>query len=124
MASGISNTFRIGGLAVGVAALGAIFEHRIATGLQASLGGTQQELAKAVASGGTRAAAALAHGRSGIVGASLRAFADGLNEILMIGAGLVLIGALAAIALVRLRDLHRRPAAGPSTVSEAETVQA
>ena len=29
MASGISNTFRIGGLAVGVAALGAVFEHRI-----------------------------------------------------------------------------------------------
>jgi MFS family permease len=43
--------------------LGAIFEHRIATSLQKSLGGTQQELAKAVASGGTRAAAR--HWRTG-----------------------------------------------------------
>ena len=124
MASGISNTFRIGGLAVGVAALGAIFEHRIATSLQASLGGTQGQLAKAVASGGTRAAAALAHGRSGIVEASMRAFANGLNEILLLGAGLVLIGALGAVSLVRLRDLQQRPAAGPSAASEAEIVSA
>ena len=123
MASGISNTFRIGGLAVGVAGLGAIFEHRIGTSLEKSLGGTQQDLAKAVASGGTRAAEALAHGRAGIVEASLRAFASGLNEILLIGAGLVLVGAIGAVSLVRLRDLHRRPAAGPQAVSEAETAR-
>ena len=51
----------------------------------------------------------------------MRAFASALNEILLIGAGLVLIGALGAFALVRVRDLHRRPATGPSTVSEAKT---
>ena len=124
MASGISNTFRIGGLAVGVAGLGAIFEHRIRTSLQASLGGAQQELSRAVASGGTRAAAALAHGRQAIVEASMRAFANGLNEILLIGAGLVLVGALGAVTLVRLRDFHRRPAAAPQAVSDPETVQA
>jgi EmrB/QacA subfamily drug resistance transporter len=124
MASGISNTFRIGGLAVGVAGLGAVFQHRLATSLQSSLGGTQGVLAKAVASGGRRAAASLAHGRSDIVEASLRAFASGLNEILMIGAILVLVGALGAVALVRVRDFHRRPAAGPSAVPEAETAQA
>ncbi len=124
MASGISNTFRIGGLAVGVAGLGAIFEHRIAKSLQASLGGAQDQLAKAVASGGTRAALAVTHGRSGIAEASRRAFADGLNEILLIGAGVVLIGALGAIALVRLRDLHRRPATEPSVVPETEAAQA
>jgi EmrB/QacA subfamily drug resistance transporter len=123
MASGISNTFRIGGLAVGVAGLGAIFEHRIGTSLQASLGGAQQELSKAVASGGTRAAASLAHGRHGIVEAALSAFANGLNEILLIGAGLVLVGAIGAITLVRLRDF-RRPAAAPAAVSDPETVQA
>ncbi len=124
MASGISNTFRIGGLAIGVAGLGAIFEHRIATSLQASLGGAQQVLARAVASGGTRAAATLAHGRQAVVEASMRAFASGLNEILLIGAGLVLVGALGAVTLVRLRDFHRRPAPAPPPVSDPETVRA
>ncbi|MGH2902769.1 MAG: hypothetical protein ACRDK7_04190 [Solirubrobacteraceae bacterium] len=38
MASGISNTFRIGGLATGVAALGAVFQSRLETSLQGSLG--------------------------------------------------------------------------------------
>jgi EmrB/QacA subfamily drug resistance transporter len=124
MASGISNTFRIGGLAVGVAGLGAIFEHRIGTSLRGSLGGPQEQLSKAVASGGTRAAAALAHGRPGIVEASLRAFTSGLNEILLIGAGLVLLGAIGAVALVRLRDFHRRATAAPPAVTEPETAQA
>jgi EmrB/QacA subfamily drug resistance transporter len=124
MASGISNTFRIGGLAVGVAALGAVFQHRLTTSLEMSLGGTQGALAKGVASGGKRAAEALAHGRPDIVEASLRAFASGLNEILAIGAGLVLIGAIGAVALVRLRDFYRRSSTGPAAVSEAETAQA
>jgi EmrB/QacA subfamily drug resistance transporter len=123
MASGISNTFRIGGLAVGVAALGAVFEHRIAVSLQSSLGGAQDALAKAVASGGTRAVAALEHGRSDIVGASMNAFVSGLNTILLIGAAVVLVGALGAVSLVRLRDFYRRPAPGPSAVSETETAQ-
>ncbi len=123
MASGISNTFRIGGLAVGVAALGAVFEHRIATSLQASLGGAQGHLAKAVASGGRQAATAFAHGRVDVVDASQRAFVSGLNTILLIGAVLVLIGALGAVLLVRLRYFYRRSPAGPAAVSEAEVAQ-
>jgi EmrB/QacA subfamily drug resistance transporter len=124
MASGISNTFRIGGLAVGVAALGAVFQHRLGTSLAGSLGGKQGTLAKAVASGGTRAAAALGHGRADVVAASRSAFASALNELLLIGAGVVLIGALGALALVRARDFHRRPLAEPTAVSDAETVEA
>jgi multisubunit Na+/H+ antiporter MnhG subunit len=54
----------------------------------------------------------------------MRAFANGLNEILLIGAGLVLVGALGAVTLVRLRDFHHRPAAAPAAVSEPEAVQA
>ena len=71
-----------------------------------------------------QAAAALAHGRTEIVEASMRAFASALNEILLIGAGLVLIGAVGAIALVRVRDFHRRPGTAAAAVPEAETVQA
>jgi predicted MFS family arabinose efflux permease len=106
MASGISNTFRISGLATGVAALGAIFQHRLATEIAASLGKAQPALVKAVASGGTHAAATLAHGSAAVTATSARAFVAALNEILLVGASLVLLGALAAVALVRARDLQ------------------
>ena len=111
MASGISNTFRIGGLATGVAALGAVFQSRLATSLHESLGNPPAALAKTVASGGTRAAAALVPGRPGVMQASLTAFATGLNGILAIGAALTILGALAAVVLVRASDFHRAGAA-------------
>jgi hypothetical protein len=106
MASGISNTFRIGGLATGVAALGAVFQSRLATSLHESLGNPPATLAKTLASGGTHAASALMHDRPGVTEALLRAFAGGLNEILAIGAGLTLLGAVAAVTLVRAGDFH------------------
>jgi EmrB/QacA subfamily drug resistance transporter len=106
MASGISNTFRIGGLATGVAALGAVFQSRLSTSLHESLGNPPATLAKTLASGGTHAASALVHDRSGVTEALLRAFAGGLNEILAIGAGLTLVGAVAAVTLVRSSDFH------------------
>lgn len=106
MASGISNTFRIGGLATGVAALGAVFQSRLSTSLHESLGNPPAALAKTLASGGTHAASALVHGRAGVTEALLGAFAGGLNEILAIGAGLTLLGALAAVILVRASDFH------------------
>ena len=66
MASGISNTFRIGGLATGVAALGAIFQHHLATSLEAQLGHPAAGLATALASAGTRAAQSIAPGQPGV----------------------------------------------------------
>jgi len=121
MASGISNTFRIAGLAVGVAGLGAAFQSRLGSSLHSSLGGAQGTLAKAVASGGTRAAAAASHGNAIVVSASLHAFVTALNEIFLVGAGLVLLGGLAGVALVRARDFHGRAAAAPAIRTEAET---
>jgi EmrB/QacA subfamily drug resistance transporter len=116
MASGISNTFRIGGLAIGVAALGAVFQSRLATSLHASLPGSPAGLAKAVASGGTHGASAYAPGHPDVIEAALRAFVSGLNTILLIGALAVLAGALLGAALVRARDFHRRSAPGPARV--------
>jgi hypothetical protein len=124
MASGISNTFRIGGLATGVAALGAVFQHRVSASLEASLGKLPADLTKAVASSGTHAAAALERGHPGIVEATRGAFATGLNGILLIGAGVVLVGALAALALVRARDFHHPPAPDPPAAPVAERVRA
>jgi predicted MFS family arabinose efflux permease len=121
MASGISNTFRIAGLAVGVAALGAAFQSRLGSSLHSSLGGDQGTLAKAVASGGTRAAGAASHGSAPVIAASLHAFVSALNEILLLGAGLVLVGGLVGVALVRAKDFHGRPAPAPVIQTGAET---
>jgi len=107
MASGISNTCRIAGLATGVAALGAIFQSHLASSLQAQLGRPADELAKLVASGGTRAVAHAAPGQPGLIAASHRAFASGMNEILLVGSIVVVAGAIAGLALVRARDFHR-----------------
>jgi EmrB/QacA subfamily drug resistance transporter len=112
MASGISNTFRIGGLATGVAALGAVFQHHLAASLGAQLGHPAQGLADALASGGTNATQTLAPSQAGVAAASHEAFVSSTNELLAIGSVVVLVGAIAALALIRARDLHQ-----PATVA-------
>jgi EmrB/QacA subfamily drug resistance transporter len=110
MASGISNTFRTGGLATGVAALGAIFQHHLTTSLGERLGHPDPLLAKALAAGGTRAAESFAPTQHGVLAASRHAFVSGTNEILVIGSIVVLLGSLAAFVLVRARDFHQTDA--------------
>ncbi|HVB26464.1 MAG TPA: hypothetical protein VNE21_00980, partial [Mycobacteriales bacterium] len=61
--------------------------------------------ARAIASGGLRAAAA-APGAGGLVPAARRAFADATNELFAIGAVVVAAGALTAALLIRARDFH------------------
>lgn len=107
MASGISNTFRTGGLAAGVAALGAVFQHHLASSLRAQLGHPAARLAKTLAAGGTRAAQSLAPTQHAVLNASRHAFVSGTNEILAIGSIVVLLGSLAALVLVRARDFHQ-----------------
>ena len=68
-----------------------------------SQGAPVPRLAKAVASGGVRAASELAHGQIAVIYASMRAFASAMNGILAIGAALTLLGAIAAAVLVRAR---------------------
>jgi EmrB/QacA subfamily drug resistance transporter len=112
MASGISNTFRIGGLATGVAALGAVFQQRITTSLSASVGAHAAALGRVVSSAGVKAAA---HGRVKIADAARVAFISGLRTILVIGAIVVAFGAVAAASLVRSRDFHGATAPVPAT---------
>jgi EmrB/QacA subfamily drug resistance transporter len=95
MASGISNTCRVGGLAVGVAALGVLLQHRIGTHLAAA-GYHGKAVSAAVTSSGLRAAAGdarLAHAANG-------AFVSGLRLIFLCGCLTVLVGAAASL-LVR-----------------------
>jgi EmrB/QacA subfamily drug resistance transporter len=108
MASGISNTFRIGGLATGVAALGAVFQHQVTNELAAhkGLGVPASTLAKTLASGGTQAAVASDRHDPGIAAASHQAFVSAMNDLLAIGAIVVFLGAVCGVGLVRRRDFY------------------
>jgi EmrB/QacA subfamily drug resistance transporter len=112
MASGINNTFRIGGLSIGVAALGAIFQQRLATGLEQRLGRPVQTLARVVASGGVIQARKLSNGSAVVVSAARHSFASGMNVLFVVGAAMVLAGAIAAFTMVKARDFISTTGAG------------
>jgi hypothetical protein len=108
MASGISNTFRIGGLATGIAALGAVFQHRVQTRLGTLLPGSGHGLAAVDIAGGPRAAAAQASGgetHAQVIHAATVAFVSGTHALLIVGTAVVAAGAVFAWAFVRARDL-------------------
>jgi hypothetical protein len=111
MASGINSTFRQIGVATGIAVLGAIFESNLSSKLapelaRTALAGRTAEVAHAVAAGGSQSvlarvpapdraqAAVLIHG----------AFASALNDILLVGAIVALVGAVLGFVLVRSQD--------------------
>jgi EmrB/QacA subfamily drug resistance transporter len=111
----INNTFRQVGVAVGIAALGAVFQGRIESKLgdllangPPALQGQAGELAPAVSSGNAEAAIAAAppDTQAFLAGAAREAFLSGLNEIFVIGGVTALVGAGLALVLIRARDLH------------------
>ena len=107
MGSGINTTFRQVGIATGVAALGAVFQSQINTKLSEQLPHAPAGLGEVVASGGSRAVAALplpAGIQAKAVHAADVAFVSGLNEVILIGAILSFIGAILGFTLVRQRD--------------------
>jgi EmrB/QacA subfamily drug resistance transporter len=111
MASGINSTFRQVGIATGIAVLGAIFESGLATKLGPGLAGTPAaghatEISHAVAAGGASQviAAVPADERARATAAIHGAYASTMNEILLVGAIIALVGAVLALALVRRRD--------------------
>ena len=97
MASGISNTFRLGGVAVGVAALGALLQNRVENALSPTAGNNADALGAAVSSAGIRAVA----GHPNLVEPAKTAFIIGLNDVILAGSLLLVVGALAAFGLVR-----------------------
>jgi MFS family permease len=122
MASGINNTFRQVGIATGIAALGALFQNRIRSHLEASIPGrvthsVLHRFAQAIASGGTQRALQGVPSRQRAQAAELArsSFISGLNEILFVAAFLLFAGAILAFVLVRRQDFVAtapQPAAG------------
>ena len=104
MGSGINSTFRQVGIATGVAGLGAIFQSQINSKLGELLPHAPKGLGEIVASSGSRGVAALhlppaLHVKA--VQAADVAFVSGLNTVILIGAILSFVGAIAGFVLVR-----------------------
>jgi EmrB/QacA subfamily drug resistance transporter len=114
MASGINNTFRLGGVAVGVAALGALLENRVESSLTAAIGENGQSLGAAVSSSGLRAVS----GQPNLVEPVTTAFVDGLNDLLLVGSAVLVVGALAGALLLRVPAPAPAPAPTPSPSPE------
>jgi len=120
LASGVSNTARQIGVALGIAGLGALFQGRL-TGLVedadalAAAGPRREAVLAAYERGDATGALAAApeRARPALQAAYEGAFSTSLDELLLVSAGLGLLAALAAALLVRNRDLH--PAAAPAT---------
>jgi predicted MFS family arabinose efflux permease len=116
MASGINNTFRQIGIATGIAALGAIFQSRIASHLSASgiPARAVHPLSEAIASGG---GIPITGNRQQAIDLAHSAFISGLNAILVVAAVVLFAGAVLAFVLVRQRDFV---ASGTPVAAEAD----
>ncbi len=125
MASGINSTFRQVGIATGIAALGAIFEHlvrqRTASALVHAPPAAQQhatQIAKAFTVGQGRELAARMPPpvRDMVLGAYRSSFAGALDQLLLIAGIVALVGAVGGFVLVRQRDFV---ASGPGAAAGA-----
>src|SRR3954462_9528666 len=123
MASGINSTFRQVGIATGIAALGAIFQHVVAQNLidgahgRLPPGVTGSQAADFVSFGGFRAL----H-NAALTRLAQQSFVDGLNDILLVAAIVAFAGAILAAVLTRPGDFHAHgtePAAGEATEASA-----
>ncbi len=112
MASGINDTFRQVGIAVGIATWGALFLGRgasevreAAAGTPAGVGSAPRRLVEAASSGNLDQGSLPA----GSIHAAREGFLAGLNEILLLGGLLALAGSVLALLLVREREIDREP---------------
>jgi EmrB/QacA subfamily drug resistance transporter len=131
MASGVNSTFRQVGIATGIAALGSIFSHQVAAGLQDRLAGTpaagqSDRIAEAVTGGQVAAVIeqAPAAVRPTLADAATSSFVEALNHIGLIAAVLAFaVGAL-CLVLIRQQDFvqHGAPAVPAAEEPDPEVV--
>jgi EmrB/QacA subfamily drug resistance transporter len=132
MAAGINDTFRQVGIAVGIAAWGAIFLGTGATKAQEIAGGSlsggqARGLVEAASSGGLGQALADApqQAQGALRNAAEQGFLHGLNEILLLGAIVAAAGAVLALWLVREREIERETVVGePAIEAQPEGARA
>lgn len=110
MASGTNNTFRQIGIATGIAALGAIFQSRIASSLPGPSRFTHA-WAQSVASGSMNPPGKPRPRPPDFILTPHQAFINGMNSILFVAAFVLFAGAILAFLLVRRRDFVESSAA-------------
>jgi EmrB/QacA subfamily drug resistance transporter len=119
MASGINSTFRQVGVATGIAAWGAIFQHEVTTKFLADAGAAANRfrganVADFVAFGGAQRT-----GNRALIRVAETAFDTGLNHILLIAAVVALAGAALCAVLVRPADFVAHAAVPAPQPAEA-----
>jgi EmrB/QacA subfamily drug resistance transporter len=126
MAAGINDTFRQVGIAVGIAAWGAIFLGAGASKVQdvaGNVSGAQaRSLVEATSSGALpQALGGVPRGARELTrNAAEQGFLQGLNEILLLGGVLCFAGAALALWLVREHEIERETLAGTVLAAEPE----
>ncbi|MGW2340666.1 MFS transporter [Streptomyces sp. NPDC001661] len=113
VASGINETFQQVGIAVGIAGVGAFFEHRVATEFTASAAGQQmgpaaaEEAAHGISAGSIDAVAAAAGPlRDQVLPAAQDAFMTAFHGAMTLSAILGFIAAAIGFLMLRTKDLH------------------
>ncbi len=135
MASGINNTFRQVGIATGVAGLGAVFQHEIVTKTSAALAthgagarafAASPGFSKALVSGAVRPIAERLPpaARATVLHSYRVGFTGAMTSILLIAAGIALLGSIAGFSLVRSRDFVGSQEPGAEGEPEPATVAA
>jgi EmrB/QacA subfamily drug resistance transporter len=131
MAAGINDTFRQVGIAVGIAAWGAIFLGAGAARTEEVAGGAvhgdqARGLVEAASSGSLNQALAGAPrgAQATLENAAQQGFLHGMNEILVLGAILALAGSVLALFLVREGEIEREPVEADAVELEAEPARA
>lgn len=112
MASGVNNTFRQVGIAVGIAVYGTLFSSAVTSGLRSRLADAPigamdpAQITKAVTAGEQNAL--IAHVppsyRDDVTAAIGTAFADGMNHLFLVSGLVAVVGGVAAFALIRSKD--------------------
>lgn len=112
VASGINETFQQVGMALGIAAIGAFFEHQVTTqfvasGAGAHLGSGAHSAASAISAGALDATANSTGAlHDSVLAAAHDSFAAGFHDAMMLCAVLALFAAVVAIGFLRTKDLH------------------
>ncbi|WFB10931.1 DHA2 family efflux MFS transporter permease subunit [Streptomyces sp. LX-29] len=119
MASGLSSTCRVLGVALGVALLGTVFDSRVRDRFQELVPSAAPGTADAVTSAGLHEVASRAPvgTREQVAAAAEQAFVSGLDHILLLAAALAAAGAVASALLVRGSDFLAESEATPATLS-------
>lgn len=123
MASGVNNTARQIGIAAGIAGLGSVLEARLSSGVATTLvsGGVPAPAASTaadlVASGDTAGASrALGAAGGALPGAYTTSFGHALTVVFLIGIGIVVLGGVVVVALIRSEAAPEPAAGAPSRV--------